>query len=142
MAVKQLHIPEEDLKSLQSFLRVAPGRYELDRQHLQALSDGLDRARTVASHECPPDVVTMYSHVLLRDLSNGEEMECVPVFPEEADIALGRISVVAPIGAAILGRRVGETVTIHVPAGTRRLRIKRLLYQPESAARVAEEAGA
>jgi regulator of nucleoside diphosphate kinase len=139
MHTKRIRVPEEDLRSLQSLLRVAPGRCAKDRAHLKALGEELDRAQELPATHVPPDVVTLYSQVLLRDLRSGEEVECVLVLPDAANVTLGKISVVAPMGAAILGRRVGETVAINAPAGTRRWRIERLLYQPESAARVLGE---
>jgi regulator of nucleoside diphosphate kinase len=55
------------------------------------------------------------------------------VFPAEADYERGRLSVLAPIGMALLGYRAGETVEWKVPSGVRRLKIEQVLYQPEAA---------
>ncbi|HET9213096.1 MAG TPA: GreA/GreB family elongation factor [Thermoanaerobaculia bacterium] len=55
------------------------------------------------------------------------------VFPHEADYKEGRISILAPLGTALLGFRVGDVVEWRMPAGTRTLRIEELLYQPEAA---------
>lgn len=124
---------------MESLLRVAAtGRQVKDKVQLQVLREELTGAKEVASDRIAPDVVTLNSRVLLRDLNSGEDLECVLVLPESANMDLDRISVVAPIGAAILGRRVGEVVTIRAPAGSRRLRIERMLYQPEAAGRVSE----
>ncbi len=139
MRTRRIHVPIEDLRSLESLLRVAAtGRQVKDKVHLQALREELTGAKEVTSDRIAPDVVTLNSRVLLRDLNSGEDQECVLVLPERANMDHDRISVVAPIGAAILGRRVGEVVTIRAPAGSRRLRIERMLYQPEAAARVSE----
>jgi regulator of nucleoside diphosphate kinase len=75
----------------------------------------------------------MNSRVGLVDLDTEEEMVYTLVFPHEADITQSKISVLAPIGTAILGYRVGDTLTWQVPDGMRRLRVKQILYQPEAA---------
>lgn len=67
----------------------------------------------------------------VRDLDAHETMTFRVVFPRAANAAAGRISVLAPLGMAVLGRKVGEDVTWHTPGGLRRLRVDRVLYQPE-----------
>jgi regulator of nucleoside diphosphate kinase len=73
----------------------------------------------------------MSSQVLVTDLDSGETFDFQVVFPRAADSASGKISVLAPLGMAVLGRRVGQQVTWQVPAGLRRLRVDSVLYQPE-----------
>ena len=80
----------------------------------------------------PPDIVTMNSRIRLTDLDSAEELVYTLVYPAEADYAAGKISVLAPVGTALLGERVGNEIVWDVPGGTRRLRIEELLYQPES----------
>jgi len=81
----------------------------------------------------PPDVITMNSRVRLYDLDADEELIFTLVFPEDADPAENKISVLAPIGMAMLGYRVGDTFEWEVPAGISRLRVLEILYQPEAA---------
>jgi regulator of nucleoside diphosphate kinase len=69
----------------------------------------------------------------LIDLESGEELIYTLVFPHEADIRQGKISVLAPIGTAMLGERVDNVFEWPAPDGLRRLQIKGLLYQPEAA---------
>ena len=104
-----------------------------DKEHLQALEEELDKAHTVESRDIPGDVVTMRSHVRVKDMKAGTEMDLSVVFPSEADSERGKISVLAPVGTALLGYRVGDTVEWRVPGGLRRLKIERILYQPEAA---------
>ena len=104
-----------------------------DEPHLRELQQELDRAKVVDPKTIPPDVVTMNSKVLLKDLDSDEEETYTLVFPADADLDEGKISVLAPIGTAILGYRVGATITWKVPAGVRKLKIEKLLYQPEAA---------
>jgi regulator of nucleoside diphosphate kinase len=75
----------------------------------------------------------MNSKVVLRDLSTSEKMTYVLVFPKDANIAAGAISVLAPVGTAILGYAKGDVVEWSVPSGVRRIRIDDVLYQPEAA---------
>jgi regulator of nucleoside diphosphate kinase len=93
-------------------------------EYLESLAAELDRGIRVAPTEIPPDVVTMNSRVRLVDLDTNEEMVYTLVFPDDADIAQSKISVLAPIGTAMLGYRVGDTFEWQVPNGTRRLRVK------------------
>ncbi len=82
--------------------------------------------------DIPPDAITMNSRVRLSDISKAEKLVYTLVFPRDADAATGRISVLAPVGTAILGCRVGDIIEWPVPAGTRRLKIEEVLYQPEA----------
>ena len=103
------------------------------RDDLRGLETELEQARVVAPADIPPDVITMNSKAQLRDLETGEKMIYTLVFPDAANIEEDKISVVAPIGTAMLGQRVGDEVQWDVPAGTVRLRVERVLYQPEAA---------
>jgi regulator of nucleoside diphosphate kinase len=96
------------------------------------LDEELDRAEIVKPEEIPTDVITMNSTFRLRDLDSGEEVVYTLVFPGKADSANGKISILAPIGTAVLGYRVGDTVEWKVPAGLRRLKVKEVVYQPEA----------
>ncbi len=68
-----------------------------------------------------------------EEMRRGETSEYTLVFPKDADIESGRISVMSPIGTAILGYSVGDAIEWTVPAGTRRIRIEAVPYQPEAA---------
>ncbi|MFA6954273.1 MAG: nucleoside diphosphate kinase regulator [Thermoanaerobaculia bacterium] len=104
-----------------------------DREHLDDLRHELSRASVIPAVDIAPDVVTMKSRVRVLDLDDICELEYTIVYPHEADYATGRISVLAPIGTALLGYREGDTVEWQVPGGRRRLKIDAVLYQPEAA---------
>jgi regulator of nucleoside diphosphate kinase len=104
-----------------------------DGEDARDLEEELERAEVVAPEEIPPDVITMNSRVRLTDLERGETLEYTLVFPHEADYDAGKISILAPIGTALLGYRVGHVIEWPVPAGVRRLRVEAILYQPEAA---------
>lgn len=102
---------------------------------LDALEDELDRATVVTPAEVPPTVVTMNSEVRITELDTGCERRLTVVFPSLADIDDGRISVLAPMGLALLGARQGETVSWRTHRGTRTLRVEEIVFQPEAAGR-------
>jgi len=103
-----------------------------EREYLNKLEDELERASIVDSKAIPADVITMRSKVRLRDLVSGEANIYSLVFPKEADFTQGKISVLAPIGTAILGYKEGDTIEWQVPSGLRRLKVDEILYQPEA----------
>ena len=104
-----------------------------DRDHLDSLEQELDRADVVDSSAIAPTVVTMNSQVRIEDVDTGVENVYTLVFPSDASIPEKKISILAPIGTALLGARVGSTINWPVPAGRRTVRIKDVLYQPEAA---------
>jgi len=102
------------------------------RLDLESFQEELERAEIVSSNNVPSDVVTMNSRVLLRDIGTSEEMTFTLVFPKDADIQSGLMSILAPVGTAILGYREGDVVEWPVPSGVRRISIEKILYQPEA----------
>ncbi|MBA3614301.1 MAG: nucleoside diphosphate kinase regulator [Nitrospirales bacterium] len=101
--------------------------------YLEGLSEELDRAHIVAPKDIPPDVVTMNSRVRLSDASKEEDLIYTLVFPRDADAEAGKISILAPIGTAILGYKVGDIIEWPVPLEIRKVKIEEVLYQPEAA---------
>jgi len=130
---RRLFVTDTDRDRLEKLLLGTRQWSSRDKAHLQALEEELDKAHTVESREIPGDVVTMRSQVRVRDMKSGAEMDISVVFPSEADSEQGKISVLAPIGTALLGYRVGDVVEWKVPGGLRRLKVERILYQPEAA---------
>jgi len=128
-----IHITELDYNRLNGLIDRTRERNGADREYLNKLEAELDRAEIVDPNDIPADVITMRSKVRLKDLVSGESNIYSLVFPTEADFAEGKISVLAPIGTAILGYKRGDTIEWPVPSGLRRLRVEEVLYQPESA---------
>jgi regulator of nucleoside diphosphate kinase len=133
MKHRKLYVTEQDKKRLEELIAVAEEFGNRDRTDLASLAKEVARAKVVSAQKVPSDVVTMNSKVRLRDLESGAELTYTLVFPSDADIAEGAISVLAPVGTALLGYATGDDVEWPVPAGTRRLRIEEVLYQPEAA---------
>jgi len=133
MKQRQIFITAFDKKRLEELISVARKFSEHTRENLVDLSAELARAKIVESKKVPASVVTMNSKVTLHDLDTSEDMTYSLAFPNEANIDSGAISVLAPIGTAILGYSEGNEVEWEVPSGKRRIRIEKILYQPEAA---------
>lgn len=105
-----------------------------DRDATQALADELDRAQIVPPERIAGNVVTMNSRIVFEDESTGERHEVSLVYPEESDPAQGRLSVLAPVGTALLGLSAGQTIDWPLPLGElKRYRVVKIVYQPEGA---------
>jgi len=133
MNTKSIQITEFDLQRLNKLLRVAEHTDYRGSKYLDELRAELDCAQIVPSKAVSEEIVTMNSTVVLLDPITRKEEIFTLVFPEDADIGQGRISVLAPVGTAILGCKIGDSFELKVPAGKRRLKVKRILYQPEAA---------
>ena len=131
--MRAIYITEVDLQRLGELVCVARSCSELDQASLAALQAELDRASIVSSQEVPADVITMHSQVRIRDLGTGEEMVFALVYPRGANLEQGKISVMSPLGTALLGYRAGDVLDWRVPDGVRRLQIMEVEYQPEAA---------
>jgi regulator of nucleoside diphosphate kinase len=106
-----------------------------DRRNLDTLAEELERAVVVDASDLPPDVVTLGSHVSLVDLDAREKLAFTVVLPAKANFDEGRVSVLAPLGTAVLGYRADDYIEWEVPGGRRRLQLEHVAQQWEGAAR-------
>lgn len=103
-------------------------------RRFEALENELTRAIVVDANKIPKDVVTMNSRVVFEDETTGEQREVTLVYPTQADIDAGKISILVPVGSALLGLRVGQSIDWELPSGQRRrYRVIAVPYQPEAA---------
>jgi regulator of nucleoside diphosphate kinase len=91
----------------------------------------LERALVLEADELTPDVITMHARVDVLDLTSGARDEWTLVYPAEADLSAHRISVLAPLGTALLGYREGDELEWKMPGGLRRLRVEKV-RQPKA----------
>lgn len=127
---RTIYITNYDMLRLEKLLDEFSSR---NSKHLDELAKELLRAEIVDPKSIPPDVITMNSRVRLMDLDSKEERIYTLVFPRDANIDQNKISILAPIGTAMIGYRGGDTIKWQVPAGTKRLKVLSILYQPEAA---------
>ena len=133
MTQRHIQITDRDMRRLRALLVSTADPLGKDRSYLESLRSELDRSEIVASQSIHGDVVTMNSRVRVRKLDTGLSTTLTVVFPESADAAVNRISVIAPLGAALLGYRAGDRVSFRVPDGWRECDIEEVVYQPEAA---------
>ena len=103
-----------------------------ERLALDHLEEKLERSVLIPPEQIPPDVVTLYSCVRVTDLDSGKKYQFMLVFPKETHLGEHRISVLAPIGIALLGERVACKVECRAPEKIVLLRIDELVFQPEA----------
>lgn len=103
-----------------------------DTPTAEQLDSELQRATVVPSEEVPPTVVTMNSEVVYEDCATRDRRTVRIVFPNEADAGRGKVSVMAPIGSALIGLSVGQETEWRMPGGRKRIRVVEIRYQPEA----------
>ena len=126
-----IYLTQSDLDRLNDLLEAyaagAGGR------RFELLEGELVRAKVVPSDQIPRDVVTMNSRVVFEDEQTGEQRQVTLVYPNDADIDAGKISILVPVGSALLGLRVGQSIDWTLPSGQkRRYRVIAVPYQPEA----------
>lgn len=129
----RIYITDHDAKRLRRLIADRRGANSVDHEYLDILEQELDRAEVVEPEAVPRDVVTMNSEVRLEDLDSGHTQPYKLIFPHQFRGSANSVSVLAPIGTAILGYRVGDVVEWRVPKGIRRLKVVEVIYQPEAA---------
>ncbi len=132
-AARGIVLTEHDAVELTRLIHTRSAFYRHDLEHIEALARELDRADVVTGATLTADVVTMRSRVRVRDLETGRKSIYTIVPPADANVAARRVSVLAPMGTALLGYRVGDAVEWSMPGGRRRLLVEEILYQPEAA---------
>lgn len=129
MPSRNIRITSHDLQRLRHVVGSTTSLPALNRQHLDTLTAALDRAIVVEASEISPDVIRMHTRVQIRESQSGRMETYTLVFPSEADVHLNLISVLAPLGTALLGRREGDRLRWPVPGGVRELIVERILQQ-------------
>ena len=130
MSERTIYLTTKDRERL---LKVAERTGSQDRGDLIDLLRELERAEVVSEDQLPHDVITMNSRVRLLELDTGVAREYTLVYPQDADASAGKVSVVAPLGAAMIGYREGDELEWDLPGGRKRFRVEAVLYQPEAA---------
>jgi regulator of nucleoside diphosphate kinase len=128
-----IHVTSQDKQRLEDLLMEVEASDPRQQGDLKALTEELRRAVILDPKTVPGDVITMNSRAEMRDLISGETVAFTLVFPSDANIDQERISVLAPIGAGMLGYRVGDEFHWNVPGGLRRMKVTKIHYQPEAA---------
>jgi regulator of nucleoside diphosphate kinase len=131
MRKRPIVVTESDERILRGLLSRQTEESMRDQAHLLELHSELERACILPVDELPADVITLHSQIRLLDLERRRRIDYTLVLPLESDVSVRRISVLAPLGTALLGFREGDEVEWMMPGGMRRLRIERV-RQPAS----------
>lgn len=125
----EIYLTDQDYQRLTGLLA------RTENEVSEFLEEEVERAHIFPQDKIPADVVTMNSRVRCSDLDSGEVSELTLVYPQDADIEQGRVSVLAPMGAALIGLRRGQSIEWQLPTSgrKRRLKVTAVLYQPEAA---------
>ena len=125
---RNIYLTDQDMARLRALVSERH-----DDRELEPLIDELDRALVVPQELIPPNVVTMNSVVRFEDINTREITEATVVYPQHADPKRGRISILAPVGAALIGLTVGDAIDWPLPGGrVKQLRVLAVVYQPEA----------
>lgn len=133
MLARPIVVTDLDRRRLGSLIGDSANFDLIHRRYAEDLEYELERAETVDATKVPPDVITMNSTVRVSDLDSGDTDTYTLVYPDDANVTKNRISVLAPVGTAILGFRAGDVIRWPVPDGLVRIKIEDVVYQPERA---------
>jgi regulator of nucleoside diphosphate kinase len=131
MAIRSIHVTNQDLQRLRHVIGSAAATSVQDREHLEVLSAELDRAVIVDGEDIPPDVIRMRTLVRIHDSTSQVSEDYTLVYPWEADAHLNLLSVLAPLGTALLGYREGDRIDWPLPGGVRQLHVEKILGQSD-----------
>ncbi len=127
MRQKIIHLTQTDMERLRLLIEIYSGKDGF----LENLEEELDRARIVEPKKIPLNVVTMNSKVRIKDLDTGEEKTVTLVFPDKIGVIERAVSIIAPVGAALIGQKEGDVIEWKVPAGRKKAQVVEVIYQPE-----------
>lgn len=128
---RQIYITENDRLRLKKLISNALLEGLQSDKSFGELNCEIEKAKIVEIEDLPKDIITMNSKILI--VMNGNEEEVTLVYPQDADLIEDKISILSPIGTAILGYREGDTIEWAVPSGSIEIHIQKILYQPEAA---------
>ena len=131
---RPIYVTMSDALKLRALLRRQTSASVRDQDHMSELLAEVERAIVVEPDAMPSDVITMGSSVCVRDLVTGARTTHTLVFPAEANVVARRLSVLAPVGTALLGYRLGDEIEWKMPSGVRRLRVESVTSDADSGA--------
>lgn len=128
----QIKITELDYERLSSLISRAKTDSSIEFKNIDVLGREIKRAIKVDSKKIEPEFVTMNSVVKVVTVETNRPMTVKVVYPKDADFKKGHVSIFSPLGSALLGYKVGDTVSFEAPKGEIDIKIESIDYQPES----------
>jgi regulator of nucleoside diphosphate kinase len=127
---KTICITQTDKVKLLDIIEDAKYIHLKTNQYIKDLEAEIKKATVIGYEQLPKDVITMNSKVILS--IDHEEEEITLVYPNEADVKQNKISILSPIGTAILGYSEGSLIEWKVPSGIVKIEVKKVIFQPEA----------
>jgi regulator of nucleoside diphosphate kinase len=127
-----IRITQIDYARLSKLVKSMLGSKSIDPAYLKFLNIELQKGSRVDSKQITPDFVTMNSLVRVFFPGSGKSMEIRLVYPQNANFQEGLVSVLSPLGCALLGYKAGDVVTFQTPKNMQKVKIEEVLYQPEA----------
>lgn len=118
-----------DYEILNSYVKNLQGMQVNERENFSKLYGELKKAQIVEDDSLPADIVRLGSTVVIKDLMTNRDMTVTIVLPQQADIKQKKVSVLAPIGTALIGFKKGQTVNWNVPSGKKDFKIKNVINE-------------
>jgi regulator of nucleoside diphosphate kinase len=133
MKRKNAVITTADRRRLGAWVATDEGRAWGDARWRDELRAILEKARPVEAELAPEDLVTMNTSVTLVDVDTGERHDYTIVYPEDIDLVPNALSVLDPLGTALIGCQLEDVVQCPDEHCDRRYRVVEIIYQPEHA---------
>lgn len=128
----KIKITELDYVRLCNLISSTRDKKSIELKNIEVLGSEIKRARKVDSKKITPEFVTMNSIFEVTDLDTNKLMVLKLVYPNDADFKKGHVSVLSPLGSALLGYKSGDIISFEVPKGVKEIKINKILYQPEA----------
>ncbi len=130
--MKKIKITEIDYIRLNKLLLLTRDKNDTDIKNLDDLAFEINRAEIIDSKKISPKIITMNSVVKLLNEETKNQIIIKIVYPQEADFKKGFVSILSPLGTALLGYEKGDKVLFNAPKGKVNITIQDIKYQPES----------
>lgn len=121
---------KKDFEILNGYVKNLQGMQVNEKENFRKLYDEIRKAQIVNEENFPNDVVRLDSTVVIKDLQSNRDMMITVVLPQKADIKQKKVSVLAPIGTALIGFRKGQIVSWEVPSGKKNFKIMDVKNSP------------
>lgn len=127
-----IKITNADYEKLYNVIQLAKNTKTSEIKELDTLGNEIKRAEKVDPHKIAPDFITMNSEIEIIDLETKKTMTIKLVYPQDADIKQGKVSVLSPLGSALIGYKLGDSISFEVPKGKKVVKVSKILFQPEA----------
>lgn len=114
---------KNDFEILNGFVKNVHGMQVSEKENFRKLYEEIRKAQILKEEDFPADVVRLGSKVLIKDLHTKRDITITIVLPQNADIKQKKVSVLAPLGTALIGFRKGQKVSWEVPSGRKDFKI-------------------